>query len=96
MNEYGGFKEETYGAFEPVYKTDLKHFLNYKSDTDIINFLYEITKLVSDGIKYRNAPASNNKEYIADSLKLLAIAQDFIRSKGLIDEFNEYCLKNDK
>lgn len=96
MSEYDGFREEAYGAFEPVNKTDLRHYLNYKSDTDIINFLYEINKLVSDGIKYRNTPALKNEEYIADSLKLLVIAQDFIRSKGLTDEFNEYCLKNDK
>lgn len=96
MYEYGGFKENVKGRFDPVYKLDLKNYLNYKSDTDIINFLYEITKLVSDGIKYRNTPTLQNKEYIADSLKLLSVAQDFIKSKGLADEFNEYCLKKDK
>lgn len=95
MYEYGGFEKNNKGMYDPVYRTDLKHYLNYESDTDIINFLYEITKLVGDGIKYRNAPALQNEEYIADSLKLLLIAQDFIRNKGLTEEFNEYCLKGE-
>lgn len=69
--------------------------VHYTDDSDIVKLLEAITGLAKDGITYRTQSNSDRKK-IASTSKVLTFAQDFIRSKGLADEFNEYCFKRDK
>ncbi len=69
--------------------------VHYTDDSDIVKLLEAITSLAKDGLTYRTQSNSDRKK-IASTSKVLTFAQDFIRSKGLADEFNEYCFKRDK
>lgn len=69
--------------------------VHYTDDSDIVKLLKAITSLAKDGIIYRTQSNSDRKQ-LASTSKVLTFAQDYIRSKGLADEFNEYCLKRDK
>ena len=66
------------------------------TDADIVKLLEAITSLAKDGITYRTQPNSDIGKQLTSTSKVLTFAQDFIRNKGLADEFNEYCFKRDK
>ena len=68
--------------------------VHYTDDSDIVKLLEAITSLAKDGITYRTQ--SDSDRQLASTSKVLTFAQDFIKSKGLADEFIEYCLKRDK
>lgn len=70
--------------------------VHYTDDSDIVKLLEAITSLAKDGITYRTQPNSDIGKQLTSTSKVLTFAQDFIRRKGLADEFNEYCLKRDK
>ena len=64
--------------------------VHYTNDSEIIKLLEAITSLAKDGVTYRSQARK-----ISSTAQALEFAQDFIKSKGLADEFNQYCFERD-
>lgn len=70
---------------------DLKNLFNLKNDKHIAELFKRTFDLVNDGIKYRSDHDKESRAAISTMATTLSFAQDFIKSKGLADEFNKYC-----
>ena len=83
--------------YEVNNQPNLTDYLNMKNDTDIALFCSKVFSLIHDGYTYRQDQAQ--QESISAKLnitnKQLSMALQFIKKKGLADEFNLYLYERD-
>ena len=72
-----------------------KDCVHYTNSSEIIKLLEAITDLVKDGTEH-TIDLYNIKEQLKSTTQILNFAQEFIKSKGLAAEFNQYCYERDK
>ena len=63
-------------------------YVDLEDDSKVNELVKLMADLANDGVKYRE-----ELEQLESAKKVFKAAQDFIISKGLAEEFNEFCQK---